>query len=635
MSGLMATIRQAASGKPATVTEEKTDTTGAITAPSLVEDEVIEDTAVEEDVEQVNEISKKLATSYYKGAKDEEERTKNDELESPRKKLNRKYGRRTALDRMIKREETEEADGEQIDELSKKTLGSYVAKASQSAADTAHELGSRREIAKDVDRFTNRNGWQHGWNDQQAAGANLKTSLKADNKSLDKLNNKAGSRLAGIGKAAKKLTGQARVNAKEEVMDELDLSVFTEEELADFVRLVELEESGVELNELSKKTLGSYVKKAGIDLTAHAVRLGMASSSGRSDKRAEKGVSKRIRGLYTASDKLAKEEVEMNETAAADSLKPAARSIADPKSKPEVISAVIGAMHAMKTDELIKWYTDSIATIGHEADSTPDASEKNKSSVAMKPSAAKEDVEKLFAGQELSEEFKKDAATLFEAAVAARVLEENLVLEEAYEAMLAESVEEIAEALADQVEAYLDAAAEQWIEENEVAIESTLRNELTEEFMTGLKNLFAEHYIDLPEERVDVVEELAARVEELEDLLDSQINENIEIKRALAEAEAEAEAEEALENAMEGMNLTQRERFKIMAETVEYDGDAAEFARKLDAIKTTYFTEGRSKIVETNIVDETFEGETAPEVVSNDPNINRYVQAIGRTVKQR
>jgi hypothetical protein len=434
MSGLMATIRQAASGKPATVTEEKTDTTGAITAPSLVEDEVIEDTTVEEDVEQVNEISKKLATSYYKGAKDEEERTKNDELESPRKKLNRKYGRRTALDRMMKREETEEI---------------------------------------------------------------------------------------------------------------------------------------------------------------------------------------------------------MNETAAADSLKPAARSIADPKSKPEVISAVIGAMHAMKTDELVKWYTDSIATIGHEADSAPDASEKNKSSVAMKPSAAKEDVEKLFAGQELSEEFKKDAATLFEAAVAARVLEENLVLEEAYEAMLAESVEEIADALAEQVDAYLDAVVEQWLEENEVAIESALRNELTEEFMTGLKNLFAEHYIDLPEERVDVVEELAARVEELEDLLDSQINENIEIKRALAEAEAEAEAEEALETAMEGMNMTQRERFKIMAETVEYDGDSAEFARKLDAIKTTYFTEGRSKIVETNIVDETFEGETAPEVVSNDPNINRYVQAIGRTVKQR
>jgi hypothetical protein len=214
---------------------------------------------------------------------------------------------------------------------------------------------------------------------------------------------------------------------------------------------------------------------------------------------------------------------------AADTLKPGSRTEADPKSKIEFMQRTLGIMNGMKKEDLSKFYHDVIAQIGKEADSLPAgaSADANQGSVDMKTGkgpktrdampklSVREDVEEMFDGQDLSEEFKDKASTLFEAAVTARISLELANLEEQYDERLNEELEEIKESLEKGLDTYLDYVVEKWMEDNQVAIESALRNEIMEEFIGGLKNLFAENYIEMPEEKIDVVESLANKVEEL------------------------------------------------------------------------------------------------------------------------
>ena len=352
----------------------------------------------------------------------------------------------------------------------------------------------------------------------------------------------------------------------------------------------------------------------------------------------------------SAKVKKMKKAAHMKEdTTAALSLKPNSRSVTDPKSKIGIISSMIGAMHAMKKEDLVKWFNDTQAQVGHEADKVGNHAAHNSSSIDMHGSAAsksvgpktkdgmpklkklsvKEDVEEMFAGSDLSEEFKDNAATLFEAAVNARAMVEIARLEEEYAAAFEESVVEITEELTSKLDSYLDYVTEQWMEANEVAIESTLRNELMEEFIDGLKGLFAEHYIDVPQEKVDVLEALATKVEDLEEVLDEAINENVELKKIVADVEKDG----ILESLSEGLALSQVEKFKALAEGIDFDGDLETYARKLAFVKESYFTAKKS-VVSTNIEEETFEGEVSTTTVSVDPTVNRYVQAISKTVKK-
>ena len=330
------------------------------------------------------------------------------------------------------------------------------------------------------------------------------------------------------------------------------------------------------------------------------------------------------------------------ESLAASSLKPASRSVADPKSKIEAITSVIGAMHAMRKDDLTKWYSDAMALIGKEASSLPSGAnaDSNASSIDMKGGkgpktrdampklSVKEDVEEMFVGEELTEEFKDKATTLFEAAVNARTIVEIARLEEEYEERLEEEVTSIAEAVEKNLDVYLDYVVEKWMEDNQVAIESSLRNELAEEFISGLKNLFVEHYISVPEEKVDVVESLAAKVEELEAALDETINENAELKTVIAEAEKLS----IIDSLSEGLTMTQSEKFFSLAEGVDFNGDLDNYKHKLEIVKNTYFTSKQSS--STNIEEETFEIEDTNKNTSADPSVNRYVQAISRTIKR-
>lgn len=347
------------------------------------------------------------------------------------------------------------------------------------------------------------------------------------------------------------------------------------------------------------------------------------------------------------------------ESIAGATLRAGSRNDENPKSRVEHLKSVIGAMHSMSSDELTKWYKEAMDLIGKETSHLPGSANvsSNRNSLNMKASNAtgsggasssdpmprldhksnplassmKEDVEEMFDGEDLSEEFREKASTIFEAAVTARTLVEMARLEEEYEERLQEEVTSIAESLESSLDSYLDYVVDNWMKDNEVAIESTLRSEIMEGFVDGMKNLFAEHYIDVPTEKVNVIEELASKVEELEIRLDDSINENVQLKKTVLESTKT----DILEEVAEDLNLVQSEKFFALAEGVVFDGDLNAYKRKLSYVKENYFP--TSKNMYTNIEEETFEGNTSSinESVSNDPAINRYAQIISRTVKNR
>ena len=271
---------------------------------------------------------------------------------------------------------------------------------------------------------------------------------------------------------------------------------------------------------------------------------------------------------------------------------------------------------------------------------TGDASAKNKATIATKPSAAsssmKEEINGLF-GEDLSEEFKEKATVIFEAAIASRIAEERTALEEEFAAKTTELEEsfakqrdELVEELSAQVSDYLDYVVEQWMKENEVAIDSSLNAQIAEEFMTKLKALFEESYIQVPEEKVDVVEELASKLEELEAQLNSVVAENIEL-RSVVETKTQ---EEIFDEVSEGLALTQAEKFRTLAEGVEYDS-AENYRKKLEIVKEQYFGEKKivTKTIEEQEIVELDEEVAAPQVKQTGPVAN-YVSAISRTIKK-
>lgn len=307
----------------------------------------------------------------------------------------------------------------------------------------------------------------------------------------------------------------------------------------------------------------------------------------------------------------------------------AAKSIA-PKGKVSTMSATMELINQLKGEDLNKFNAMMTQFGPNKEYGVGDNSESMKASVAMKPSAAsamKEDLETIFNGEELSEEFIEKTTTLFEAALNARLTIETARLEEEYAEKLEEEVAVISDEITNKLDSYLTYAVENFMKENEVAIESTLRNELMEEFIEGLRNLFSEHYISVPQEQVNVLESLADKVNQLEAKLDQSINENNEL-RGLLVTEA---ANKIFSDLASDLAVTQQEKFAALAEGIEFDGDLDIYAKKLSIIKENYF--GGESQYSSNIEEETFEGQIA-ESVNLDPLVNRYVQAIARTTKK-
>jgi hypothetical protein len=237
----------------------------------------------------------------------------------------------------------------------------------------------------------------------------------------------------------------------------------------------------------------------------------------------------------------------------------------------------------------------------------------------------KEDMDALFSDDStISEEFKSKAATIFEARVLDRVTQIEEEVESKYAGMLEEAVAEIKSDLTTKVDDYLNYVVEQWIEENQIAIESGLRAELTEEFIAGLRNLFAEHYIDVPTEKVDLVDELAGKVEELE----SKLNEEMERGIGYAKALVESRKNEIAREIGEGLTATQAEKIKTLAESVEFSTED-EYKSKLETLRENYFPSGTKKATEAQL-NEQFE-ETEEKKVINDPFVAAVSQAISKT----
>lgn len=327
------------------------------------------------------------------------------------------------------------------------------------------------------------------------------------------------------------------------------------------------------------------------------------------------------------------ENVVLDETAAADTLKPGAGSVAGDVGKTELMASVVAAMGGMSKEEINKFQAvlDQYGKNKLPGGGVPDTSAANKASVAAK-GAMKEDVEELFANDDLSEEFREKASTLFEAAVNARVGLEVARIEEEYEEAVQEVAERVEEELASKIDTYMDYVAEQWFEENQIAIESSLKVEAADKFIDGVKALFAEHMVEVPEETVNVVESLEARVAELEGQLNEEINEKIELTKLVEEAEKEAIFDEVAE----GLAATQVEKLRTLAEGLEYsDSDA--YRRKVELVKENYFTEKKAT-ASSLVVEETAVGSleelTEETNVVVEAGMQKYVSAIGRTTKK-
>ena len=250
---------------------------------------------------------------------------------------------------------------------------------------------------------------------------------------------------------------------------------------------------------------------------------------------------------------------------------------------------------------------------------------KSKNSSQLPIMIMKEHIDALLAGENLSEDFRAKAETIFESAVSIRVDEEVQTLEEAYAAALEEEVGKIHEQLTEKVDDYLNYVVEQWVSENEVAIETGLRTELTEEFISGLRTLFAEHYIDIPEEKVTVVESLGSKVEELESKLDEEIDRNVGLTKQLTESRKF----EVLVDACGNLTDTQAYKLRSLAENVQFT-TVDEYSRKVETLRESYFPSNvdYSKVLDLNEVQD---GKSFITETTQGP-MSAYVKALGKTM---
>ena len=261
---------------------------------------------------------------------------------------------------------------------------------------------------------------------------------------------------------------------------------------------------------------------------------------------------------------------------------------------------------------------------GKAADEKED--EKEKMMKEKKQAKVKEDIDAIFSGESLSEEFKTNAKAIFEAAIFAKVEEATTALEEEYAEKLETEVASINENLVTKVDEYLEYVVTEWMEENKLAVEKGIKAELAEDFMIGLKNLFTEHYVDIPEEKVDVVEQFAEQVEVLESELDKAVTENANLNAQISVYKKE----QVVSEVSEGLSEVQSAKLKSLAEGIEFVSEQ-DYKQKLLLTKKKYFDESTQDTVkkaapmddDVSTIEESF-----------TPVMNHYVQNISRTLKK-
>lgn len=315
-------------------------------------------------------------------------------------------------------------------------------------------------------------------------------------------------------------------------------------------------------------------------------------------------------------------------------VKPVGKAVKE-ATKMSMIQAMVERMNEMRKDDLLSSFDRALEALT----SSPDSDEVVDEVVEVVKAGHKitaeeinidDDVAALFSNDEtLSEEFKEKAVTIFEAAVVSKVNEqlEKYVVE--IDTEIEVEKQRLKEEIVNQIDEYLDYVVENWMEENKLAVESGIKSEITEGFISGLKDLFVENYIDIPDDKVDVVEELASRADELEERLNSEIEKNVAMKTEIEEfvkTQLVAEASESLTE-------TQKEKFKVLAESVEFVNED-NYVRKLETLKDSYFTSDESKAAVSDFDDaEPLDEEVNPSRPVN-PEMSAYVTTISRTLKK-
>ena len=289
----------------------------------------------------------------------------------------------------------------------------------------------------------------------------------------------------------------------------------------------------------------------------------------------------------------------------------------------DVITKGAKAADAMQTMKKEEEEFSSEETIEEEETSTEEV-------VAEEETVAhydvEEDVNALLGGEELSEEFKEKAKTIFEAAINSKVAVVKEELEAQYQEKLAEEIEAAKESLSERVDSYLEYVADEWFEENALAVETGLKSEMTESFLEGMKGLFEEHYVSIPDDKYDVLESMVEKLDDMETKLNEQIEKNISLNGRLSEATADG----ILDQVSEGLAQTQKEKLASLSESVEFESEG-QYREKLETLKESYFSDKKSPVAKTETLSEGVD-EAGSESYSN--SMDSYLRTLSSFGKQ-
>ena len=308
--------------------------------------------------------------------------------------------------------------------------------------------------------------------------------------------------------------------------------------------------------------------------------------------------------------------------------KPADPMPAGMKEEEESSEGEVVAEDEAKTDEVVSEEetseTEETQEVVAEAETTEEETEEV---IAEEEIDIEADVNALLEGEELSEEFQNKARTIFEAAIKSKLADVKESVKAEYEAQLVEEVASIKSELEERVDAYLEYVADEWIADNQIAVESGLKTEMTDSFLTGMKSLFEEHYVSVPEDKYDVIESMVDKLDEMEGKLNEQIEKNVALNRRLAESTADV----VFGDVTEGLAASQKEKLATLVEKVEFESEA-DYREKLVTLKESYFPSnaGAQRDKSENLSEET----STPTYQDISSSMEKYLQTMSRVSKK-
>ena len=305
--------------------------------------------------------------------------------------------------------------------------------------------------------------------------------------------------------------------------------------------------------------------------------------------------------------------------------KPAEATPAGMKEEEEVEGEVV-AEDEVTTDEVVSEEEETADEIVSEEETTEEEIvEEEEEAIDVET-----DIQALLEGEELSEDFTNKARTIFEAAIRSKVAEMKEQVKSEYEENLIEQVQSIKEELTDRVDSYLEYVADEWIAENQLAVEKGLKTEMTESFLTGMRSLFEEHYVSIPDEKYDVLENMVDKLDEMEGKINEQIDKNVALNKRLSESVADVIFAEVAE----GLALSQKDKFASLAENVEFESETS-YREKLATLRKSYFPEnaGVQRDESENLSEETQSTQYQTTPVSN--TMERYLQTLTRVSNKK